>query len=68
MRETIAVIGWITCAQGALGFAGLTFGDNDWGMLHRWFELSNGAYLVVAVVGLVVALAGESARRANKLG
>ncbi|MGW6455456.1 hypothetical protein ACWF94_05915 [Streptomyces sp. NPDC055078] len=62
-NEIILTIGWIAAIQGGLGAGGRTFGDGDWGLLHKWWDLPTTGYLVILVVGVVLALAGEAGRK-----
>ncbi|MEU6999943.1 hypothetical protein [Nonomuraea sp. NPDC046570] len=54
------IVGVIVIIQGLMGFAGKVFFDKEWGLLHRWFDLSPIAYLGIAVVGLVLVVVGEA--------
>ncbi|MEU6949784.1 MULTISPECIES: hypothetical protein [unclassified Streptomyces] len=65
-NEVIAVIGWITLVQGALGAGGQTFGDKAWGLLQKWWDIPTAGYLALAVVGLALALWGETAKKRAK--
>lgn len=62
-NEIILTIGWVAAIQGALGAAGQIFGDGPWGLLHQWWEIPVGGYLVLFLVGAAIAFMGESARR-----
>ncbi|MFF8288500.1 hypothetical protein ACF068_04590 [Streptomyces sp. NPDC016309] len=62
MREIVAIIGWVAGIQGVLGFAGGTFGDEPWGLLHQWWEIPTAGYAVIAVLGAVLAVYGETAK------
>ncbi|GLF97419.1 hypothetical protein [Streptomyces yaizuensis] len=61
--EIILTIGWVTAIQGGLGAAGRHFGDGPWGLLHRWWDVPTTGYLAILLVGAVLAVAGESAKR-----
>ncbi|MDQ0844317.1 hypothetical protein [Streptomyces sp. V1I6] len=63
MKEVAAIIGWVTGVQGVLGWAGLTFGDKPWGMLHTWWEIPAAGYIAVAVAGVALALVAETAKK-----
>ncbi|MFF3321169.1 hypothetical protein [Streptomyces sp. NPDC002889] len=63
MKEIVAVIGWVVGVQGTLGVAGRTFGEGPWGLLHKWWEIPTAGYAVIAVVGLVIAVYGETAKK-----
>ncbi|MFE5485144.1 hypothetical protein [Streptomyces sp. NPDC056527] len=65
-NEVIAVIGWITLVQGALGAGGQIFGDNAWGLLQKWWDIPTAGYVVLALAGMALALWGESAKKRAK--
>ncbi|MBB6170168.1 hypothetical protein HNR23_000228 [Nocardiopsis mwathae] len=58
----LEVIGIVVLIQGVLGIAGPMFFGQDMGLLHLWFDLPPVAYLGLAVLGLVVTLAGRALR------
>ncbi|MER6915726.1 hypothetical protein ABT354_28975 [Streptomyces sp. NPDC000594] len=62
-NEIILTIGWVVAIQGALGAGGQLFGDGPWGLLHRWWDLPTTGYLVILLVGAVLAASGESAKK-----
>ncbi|MGA4957849.1 hypothetical protein [Streptomyces lavendulocolor] len=62
MRQTLAIIGWVTGVQGVLGFFGRTFGDQPWGLLHQWWEIPTAGYAALAVLGAVLAVYGETGK------
>ncbi|WFB08072.1 hypothetical protein LRS74_14180 [Streptomyces sp. LX-29] len=66
MRELMGIVGIVVAVQGMLGFCGLTFDDEAWGVLHNWFDLPAGAYAGIALAGLVLAVWGEGTRRARR--
>ncbi len=66
-NETIAVIGWITAVQGALGAGGRLFGDEPWGLLQKWWDIPTAGYVVLLVAGAVIAPAGEAGRKRAKV-
>ncbi|HET6860993.1 MAG TPA: hypothetical protein VFH94_28325 [Streptomyces sp.] len=63
MKEIVAIIGWVVGIQGALGVLGREFGDGPWGLVQQWWDVPTAGYVVLAVVGAVLALWGESGRR-----
>ncbi|MER5767748.1 hypothetical protein [Streptomyces sp. NPDC001985] len=64
MRNDITLTaGWVTAIQGALGAGGRLLGDGPWGMLERWWDVPTAGYLAITAAGLLVAYAGEAARR-----
>ncbi|MFF9915809.1 hypothetical protein [Streptomyces sp. NPDC013457] len=65
-NDVIAVIGWITLVQGALGAGGQIFGDKPWGLLQKWWDIPTAGYLALAVVGAALALWGETAKKRAK--
>ncbi|MER7661030.1 MULTISPECIES: hypothetical protein [unclassified Streptomyces] len=65
-NETIAIIGWITAVQGALGAGGRLYGDGPWGLLHPWWDIPTAGYVVLFAVGAVIALVGETGRKRAK--
>lgn len=66
MRELMGIVGIVVAIQGVLGFSGLVFDDQAWGMLHKWVELPSVAYLGIAVAGLFLTVWGESGRKAGR--
>ncbi|MEU6882811.1 hypothetical protein [Streptomyces sp. NPDC046712] len=65
-NEAIAVIGWITLVQGGLGAGGQIFGDKAWGMLQKWWDIPTAGYIVLALVGIALAVWGETAKQRAK--
>ncbi|MEV0529481.1 hypothetical protein AB0I66_39290 [Streptomyces sp. NPDC050439] len=63
MKEIIAIVGWVVGIQGALGAAGRLFGDEPWGLFHKWWDVPTPAYLALAVAGAALAVWGETAKK-----
>ncbi|MGI5118842.1 hypothetical protein ACQEU5_04750 [Marinactinospora thermotolerans] len=61
----VEIVGILVLIQGVLGFAG-PFLDREMGLLHLWFDLSQTAYLGIAVLGLVLTVLGGAMRRGRK--
>ncbi|MEU9602862.1 hypothetical protein [Streptomyces sp. NPDC048057] len=66
-NEVLSVVGWVTAVQGALGAGGQIWGEGPWGLLHKLWDLSVPAYVVIMVVGLAIALPTEVVRKRGKL-
>ncbi|MFE0178288.1 hypothetical protein ACFWZ2_38880 [Streptomyces sp. NPDC059002] len=66
MKEIIAIVGWVVGIQGGLGAAGRIFGDEPWGLLHKWWDVPTPLYLVLLVAGAALALYGELGKHAAK--
>ncbi|MBB5937991.1 hypothetical protein [Streptomyces zagrosensis] len=66
MRELVGIAGIVIAIQGALGVCGRIVGEKPWGLLQQWFDIPTPGYVGIAVVGLVLALWGESARIARR--
>ncbi|MEU7583889.1 hypothetical protein AB0B50_40640 [Streptomyces sp. NPDC041068] len=67
MKEIIAIAGWVVGIQGALGFAGRVWGDNPWGLLHKWWDIPTPLYAVLFVIGAALALYGETTKKRQKV-
>jgi hypothetical protein len=65
-NEVIAVIGWITLVQGALGAGGQFFGDEAWGLLHKWWDIPTAGYVLLLLAGIALAWWGEAAKQRAK--
>ncbi|MCX5205033.1 hypothetical protein OG897_26695 [Streptomyces sp. NBC_00237] len=65
-NELLAIIGWVVGIQGVLGFAGRTWSDGDWGLLHLWFTPPTALYIAMAILGLSLGIAGDLARKKAK--
>ncbi|MFF7182913.1 hypothetical protein [Streptomyces sp. NPDC008121] len=65
-NETIAVIGWVTLVQGVLGAGGRMFGDQPWGLLHKWWDIPTAGYIALAIVGVAIAAWGEVTKKRAK--
>ncbi|MET7363954.1 hypothetical protein ABZS76_36690 [Streptomyces sp. NPDC005562] len=66
MREIIAIVGWVTGIQGALGVAGRVVGDEPWGMLHNWWDVPTPLYVVLFLAGTGLAFYAEDAKRRQR--
>ncbi|ANW18730.1 hypothetical protein [Streptomyces clavuligerus] len=64
-NEILLTIGWVTAIQGGLGAGGRLFGEGPWGLLHRWWDVPTSGYLALLLVGAVLAVTGERAKRAR---
>ncbi|MGW5676646.1 hypothetical protein ACWEV4_16460 [Streptomyces sp. NPDC003860] len=62
-NEVLLIVGWVTAVQGGVGAGGLIWGEEPWGLLHRWWDLSVPAYLAIMVAGLAIALPVEALKR-----
>ncbi|MEU3598660.1 hypothetical protein ABZ714_08000 [Streptomyces sp. NPDC006798] len=65
-NEALAIAGWIIGVQGALGAGGHLWGEEPWGLIHRYQELSLPAYVVLLLVGAALAGVGESGKKRRK--
>ncbi|QEU92657.1 hypothetical protein CP970_18655 [Streptomyces kanamyceticus] len=63
MKEIIAVVGWVVGVQGGLGVGGRVFGDEPWGLLHKWWDVPTPLYVVLFVGGVSVAVYAEVAKK-----
>ncbi|MFJ9825256.1 hypothetical protein ACIRSU_12920 [Streptomyces sp. NPDC101160] len=61
---TVESIGYVIGAQGLVSFASQTFFGAEWGWMHKIVHLPPTAYLGVAVVGLMLIVAGMKIRKA----
>ncbi|GGT30959.1 hypothetical protein [Streptomyces purpureus] len=62
-NELIAIIGWVLGVQGGLGAGGRIFGDGPWGLLHKWWDIPTPGYIALAVLGIALALYGETTKK-----
>lgn len=62
MKEIISIIGWVVGVQGGLGLAGRLFGENPWGLIHKWWDVPTAGYAVLLAVGAALAFYGEQGR------
>lgn len=60
MKEIISIVGWVVGIQGGLGFFGRVFGDNPWGLVHKWWDVPTPGYLAMLVVGAALAFWAET--------
>lgn len=63
MRALLGFVCFIAIVQGAGGFIGRVWFDNEWGFLGRLVDLPTWGYLAVALGAVVVLLVSESARK-----
>ncbi|MEV2256880.1 hypothetical protein AB0I94_41135 [Streptomyces sp. NPDC050147] len=63
MKEIIAIVGWVVGIQGALGAAGRIFGDESWGLIHKWWDVPTPGYVALLLVGAALAIWGESSKK-----
>ncbi|MGW7076712.1 hypothetical protein [Streptomyces sp. NPDC054866] len=62
MKEIIAIVGWVVGIQGALGAAGRIFGDESWGLIHKWWDVPTPGYIALFAVGAALAIWGETSK------
>lgn len=65
-NEVLAIAGWIIGIQGALGAGGHLWGEQPWGLIHQYRELSLPVYVALLVVGAAMAGVGELAGKRRK--
>ncbi|MEV0382549.1 hypothetical protein [Nonomuraea sp. NPDC050643] len=63
MRALLGFACVIAIVQGAGGFIGRVWFDNEWGFLGRLVDLPTWGYLAVAGLAAVVLLASEAAHK-----
>ncbi|MER5885669.1 hypothetical protein ABT160_17705 [Streptomyces sp. NPDC001941] len=61
--EIVSAVGWISAVQGGLGTAGRLWGEQPWGLLHKWWDIPTPGYVVLLAVGLAIALTAEAGRK-----
>lgn len=63
MKEVIITGGWIIGVQGALGPLGRIFGDEPWGLLHKWWDVPTPLYIALFAVGAALVVYGETSKK-----